>query len=119
MLTFGVVLNHHLTQEKLHLVNTAQEEKKPTEFGIQLFAKQKLKGYYGSIGEKMLRKYYDEILNSVFILSVHTLTFSDKIEKNVDKNIKIESRLDDTVVYRAKDSYGCISCEIRTNCIRG
>ena len=33
----GVVLNHHLTQEKLHLVNTAQEEK-PTEFGIQLFA---------------------------------------------------------------------------------
>jgi len=34
--------------------------KKPTDYGIQLFAKQKLKGYYGSIGEKRFRRYYDE-----------------------------------------------------------
>ncbi len=33
---------------------------KPTDYGIQLFAKQKLKGYYGSIGEKRFRRYYDE-----------------------------------------------------------
>ncbi len=34
--------------------------KKPTDFGIQLMAKQKLKGYYGSIGEKQFRRYYYE-----------------------------------------------------------
>lgn len=34
--------------------------KKPTDFGTQLMAKQKLKGYYGNIGEKQFRKYYDE-----------------------------------------------------------
>lgn len=33
---------------------------KPTGYGIQLFAKQKLKGYYGNIGEKKFRSYYDE-----------------------------------------------------------
>ena len=33
---------------------------KPTDFGIQLMAKQKLKGYYGNIGEKAFRKYYFE-----------------------------------------------------------
>eukprot|EP00752_Nemacystus_decipiens_P001080 g1080.t1 len=34
--------------------------RKPSDFGIQLMAKQKLKGYYGNIGEKQFRKYYDE-----------------------------------------------------------
>lgn len=37
-----------------------QRRKKPTDFGIQLMAKQKLKGYYGNIGEKQFRKYYAE-----------------------------------------------------------
>ena len=37
-----------------------QRRKKPSDFGIQLAAKQKLKGYYGSIGEKQFRHYYDE-----------------------------------------------------------
>ena len=37
-----------------------QRRKKPTDFGIQLMAKQKLKGYYGNIGEKQFRKYYEE-----------------------------------------------------------
>ncbi len=34
--------------------------KKPSDFGTQLMAKQKLKGYYGNIGEKQFRKLYDE-----------------------------------------------------------
>ena len=37
-----------------------QRRKKPSDFGVQLMAKQKLKGYYGNIGEKQFRKYYDE-----------------------------------------------------------
>jgi len=37
-----------------------QRRKKPSDFGTQLMAKQKLKGYYGSIGEKQFRKYYAE-----------------------------------------------------------
>ena len=37
-----------------------QRRKKPTDFGEQLMAKQKLKGYYGNISEKQFRKYYAE-----------------------------------------------------------
>jgi small subunit ribosomal protein S4 len=37
-----------------------QRRKKPTDFGTQLMAKQKLKGYYANIGEKQFRRYYDE-----------------------------------------------------------
>ena len=37
-----------------------QRRKKPTDFGIQLMAKQKLKGYYGNIGEKQFKKYYQK-----------------------------------------------------------
>ncbi len=37
-----------------------QRRKKPSDFGVQLMAKQKLKGYYGNISEKQFRKYYDE-----------------------------------------------------------
>ena len=33
---------------------------KPSDFKIQLMAKQKLKGYYGNIGEKQFHKYYEE-----------------------------------------------------------
>ena len=33
-----------------------QRRRKPSDFGIQLMAKQKLKGYYGNIGEKRFRK---------------------------------------------------------------
>ena len=33
---------------------------KPSDFGIQLMAKQKLKGYYGNITEKQFRRYYKE-----------------------------------------------------------
>ena len=34
--------------------------RKPSDFGLQLHAKQKLKGYYGNITEKQFRKYYTE-----------------------------------------------------------
>ena len=37
-----------------------QRRSKPTDYGIQLMAKQKLKGYYGNIGEKQFKKYYVE-----------------------------------------------------------
>ncbi len=62
--------------------------KKPTEYGIQLFAKQKLKGYYGNIGEKMFRKYYQEAVRRKGDTSQNLIGL-------------LESRLD-AVVYRAK-----------------
>jgi small subunit ribosomal protein S4 len=34
--------------------------RKPSDFGLQLAAKQKLKGYYGNISERQFRRYYDE-----------------------------------------------------------
>jgi small subunit ribosomal protein S4 len=37
-----------------------QRRKKPSDFGLQLMAKQKLKGYYGNIGEKQFRRLYTE-----------------------------------------------------------
>lgn len=37
-----------------------QRRRKPSDFGVQLMAKQKLKGYYGNIGEKQFFKYYEE-----------------------------------------------------------
>ena len=37
-----------------------QRRKKPSDFGLQLMAKQKLKGYYGNISEKQFRRYYAE-----------------------------------------------------------
>ena len=35
---------------------------KPSDYGIQLMAKQKLKGYYGNIGERQFRRFYEEAL---------------------------------------------------------
>jgi small subunit ribosomal protein S4 len=35
---------------------------KPTDYGLQLKAKQQLKGYYGNIGERQFRRYYHEAL---------------------------------------------------------
>ncbi len=37
-----------------------QRRGKPTDYGIQLMAKQKLKGYYGNIGERQFKRYYQE-----------------------------------------------------------
>ena len=61
---------------------------KPTDFGIQLMAKQKLKGYYGNIGEKQFRKYYEEAVRRK----------GDTSENLIDL---LERRLD-AVIYRMK-----------------
>lgn len=37
-----------------------QRRRKPSDFGTQLMAKQKLKGYYANISEKQFHKYYTE-----------------------------------------------------------
>ncbi len=62
--------------------------RKPTDFGTQLMAKQKLKGYYGNIGERQFRRYYDEAVRR------RGDTGQNLIEL-------LERRLD-AVVYRAK-----------------
>ncbi|MFS2318225.1 30S ribosomal protein S4 [Maricaulis sp. D1M11] len=61
---------------------------KMSDFGVQLMAKQKLKGYYGDITEKQFRRTYDE---------------AARRKGNTAENLVglLESRLD-AVVYRAK-----------------
>lgn len=65
-----------------------RRKQKPTDFGIQLMAKQKMKGYYGNISEKQFRKYYDEAVRRK----------GDTSENLIEL---LERRLD-TVVYRLK-----------------
>ncbi len=62
--------------------------KKPTAFGIQLMAKQKLKGYYGNIRERRFRRYYRDAARGARDTGQALLG-------------ALESRLD-VVVYRAK-----------------
>jgi small subunit ribosomal protein S4 len=61
---------------------------KLSDFGIQLRAKQKLKGHYGNINEKQFRKIYDE---------------ANRQKGDTSENLIaiLESRLD-AIVYRAK-----------------
>ena len=61
---------------------------KLSDFGVQLRAKQKLKGYYGDIREKQFRKIYEE---------------ANRCKGDTPENLVglLESRLD-AVVYRAK-----------------
>jgi small subunit ribosomal protein S4 len=66
----------------------ARRTSKPSDFGLQLMAKQKLKGFYGDITEKQFRKVYDEAARRR----------GNTAELLVGL---LESRLD-TVVYRAK-----------------
>ena len=61
---------------------------KPTDYGIQLNAKQKLKSYYGNINERQFRNVYRKALKKK----------GDTTENLVGL---LESRLD-TVIYRAK-----------------
>ena len=62
--------------------------KKPSDYGTQLSAKQKLKGYYGNIGEKQFRRLYDEAVRRR----------GDTSENLIEL---LERRLD-AVVYRLK-----------------
>ncbi len=65
-----------------------RRKSKVSDFGLQLRAKQKLKGYYGNITEKQFRKTYEE---------------AARRKGNTSENLiaLLESRLD-AVVYRAK-----------------
>src|SRR5512141_295138 len=61
---------------------------KLSDFGVQLRAKQKLKGYYGNISEKQFRKIYEEAIRQ-------------KGDSGANLIALLERRLD-AVVYRAK-----------------
>ncbi|MEM6414454.1 MAG: 30S ribosomal protein S4 [Pseudomonadota bacterium] len=65
-----------------------RRKSKLSDFGMQLMAKQKLKGYYGSISEKQFSKTYDEAVRR---------------KGNTAENLigLLESRLD-AIVYRSK-----------------
>jgi small subunit ribosomal protein S4 len=65
-----------------------RRKSKLSDFGVQLRAKQKLKGYYGSISEKQFHRTYVE---------------ASKLRGDTSENLigLLESRLD-TLVYRAK-----------------
>jgi small subunit ribosomal protein S4 len=65
-----------------------QRRKKPSDYGIQLMAKQRLKGYYGNIGERQFRRIYEE---------------ASRRRGDTGENLigLLERRLD-AVVYRAK-----------------
>jgi small subunit ribosomal protein S4 len=65
-----------------------QRRKKPSDYGVQLMAKQKLKGYYGNISEKSFFKYYEEAVRRK----------GDTSENLIEL---LERRLD-AVVYRLK-----------------
>ncbi|WP_091740342.1 30S ribosomal protein S4 [Phenylobacterium immobile] len=65
-----------------------RRKQKVSDFGLQLRAKQKLKGYYGNLTEKQFSKTYDE---------------ADRRKGNTAENLigLLESRLD-AIVYRSK-----------------
>ena len=65
-----------------------QRRRKPSDFGTQLMAKQKLKGFYGNITEKQFRRYYAEAVRRAGDTSENLIGI-------------LERRLD-AVVYRMK-----------------
>ena len=65
-----------------------QRRKKTTDYGEQLYAKQRLKVYYGNISEKQFYKYYEEAIRRR----------GDAAENLIGI---LESRLDN-IVYKAK-----------------
>ncbi|MCW8952046.1 MAG: 30S ribosomal protein S4, partial [Rhodospirillales bacterium] len=62
--------------------------RRPSDYGTQLAAKQKLKGYYGNISEKQFRRYYQEAVRRKGDTSENLISI-------------LECRLD-AVVYRMK-----------------
>ena len=65
-----------------------QRRRKQTDYGIQLQGKQKLRGYYGNIGERQFRRYYHEAVRRKGDTGAHLVEL-------------LERRLD-TTLYRAK-----------------
>src|SRR6187551_805016 len=65
-----------------------QARSKPSDYGIQLRAKQKLKGYYGNINERQFRRLYEEAVRRTGDTGEHMIGL-------------LERRLD-SIVFRAK-----------------
>ena len=65
-----------------------QRRRKPSDYGLQLAAKQKLKGYYGNISERRFQRYYEEAVRRRGDMSENLIGV-------------LERRLD-AVVYRMK-----------------
>ncbi|MCW9001161.1 MAG: 30S ribosomal protein S4, partial [Rhodospirillales bacterium] len=65
-----------------------RRRRRPSDYGTQLAAKQKLKGYYGNISEKQFRRYYQEAVRRKGDTSENLISI-------------LECRLD-AVVYRMK-----------------
>ncbi|MDD3182604.1 MAG: 30S ribosomal protein S4 [Alphaproteobacteria bacterium] len=65
-----------------------QRRTKPSDFGIQLMAKQRLRGYYGNVGERKFHRYYEEAMR--------------RKGDNGENLIQLLERRLDAVVYRMK-----------------
>lgn len=65
-----------------------QRRSKPSDYGVQLHAKQKLRGYYGNIGERQFRRYYQEAMR--------------RKGNNGEILIQLLERRLDAIVYRMK-----------------
>ncbi|MFA5040799.1 MAG: 30S ribosomal protein S4 [Bdellovibrionales bacterium] len=65
-----------------------QHRTKLSDYGVQLHAKQKLRGYYGNIGERQFRRYYQEAMR--------------RKGNNGEILIQLLERRLDAVVYRMK-----------------
>jgi len=65
-----------------------QRRKKPSDYGVQLMAKQKLKGYYGNVSERQFRSIYAEARRLKGDTGAHMIGL-------------LERRLD-AMIYRAK-----------------
>lgn len=67
-----------------------QRRTKPSDYGIQLMAKQRLKGYYGNVGERQFHRYYETAVR--------------RKGDNGENLIQLLERRLDAVVYRMKFS---------------
>lgn len=65
-----------------------QRRHKPSDYGVQLLAKQRLRFYYGNVGEKQFHRYYEEALR--------------RKGDNGENLIQLLERRLDAVVYRMK-----------------
>lgn len=65
-----------------------QARKKPTDYAVQLMAKQKLKGYYGNVSERRFRRYFEEAVRRRGDTGEHLI---DLLERRLD-----------AVIYRMK-----------------
>jgi small subunit ribosomal protein S4 len=65
-----------------------QRRTKPSDYGVQLLAKQKLRKYYGNVGERQFRRYYQEAMR--------------RKGNNGEILIQLLERRLDCVVYRMK-----------------